>query len=766
MSDYLRCKLQLEQCLAKLNAAIQPLDQHRLLNDVSVTRWRQHLEHAHDSLQEQLLRIAVVGSVKSGKSTFINALAGRDLLKRGAGIVTAFITRIQTDQRISGWVALKSWPQIAAEIRDAILPLQGLSAISTESQSLDVRCSEDRQRLAEALHTWWNGLQQDNLQLDPNLVLLRAYLNGYPLLHQQVGETLTHLHFDEHSIQQHQRYVGQEAQAVYLEDMELHFPVPWLGDHLEIADCQGSDSPNPLHFALLQDYLQRSHFILYVISGRTGLREADFKLLDFIKTLRMLPQTLFVLNADLDLHPDGPDLEHMIQRAHGELSWFAPQPQLFTFSALCQLLLQLGTSASRREQLHLGLWRETPELVEQSEAGFRAFRQRLAERVAQQREQVLLGTAVTRLTLVANSLADSVAARKRFLGENLDGAQQAARELKVKQQGFHGAFATLQNAISGSKDTLRNELAAAVDRAFDLTCGPIVVETMTMVDNYPMDRHRLAQLSNPHQLLQQIHTFYLEFRQSLARHLVERVNVRAIEFAKQQEDFLHQHLIRSASLFWSLFVTAMEDYRREAAKLQISFHPCPALQETDWMLWDKTGPPQFSAFVQQSALSRAMLLTKFGLGRLSRFLTSLKSRLGRPLPYQAGCDQNPSLLEAAELVKAESKTELLQAFCDYRHEFKHGYLFRLLEETTERLLQEFQARAEMAQVDFAALLNQGEQQEEMHSALLSVLTGTELSGTAVLDELSAVRCVLNDALQGTGPNQDPGRITAPQPQAD
>jgi hypothetical protein len=379
---------------------------------------------------------------------------------------------------------------------------------------------------------------------------------------------------------------------------------------------------------------------------------------------------------------------------------------------------------------------------------------------------VLLGSAVTRLTLVANSLADSIAARKRFLGETLDGAQLAARELTVKQQVFNAAIATLQNAISGSKDTLRDELAAAADRAFDLTCGPIVVETLTMVDNYPMDRNRLAQLSNPPQLLQQIHRFYLEFRQSLARYLVEQVNVRTIEFAKQQEELLHQHLIRSASLFWSLFVTAMENYRRDAAKLQLHLHPSPTLPETDWILSDKTGPPQFSAFVQQPALSRAVLLTKFGLGRLSRYLTSLKGRLGRRLAYPAGRDQNPSLLEAAELVKAESKTELLQAFCDYRHEFKHRYLFRLLEEATERLLQEFQARAEMAQVDFAAMLNQGEQQEALHSALLNVLTGTELSSTAVQEELNTVRCVLNDVLQDTGPNQDLGGIKPPGPEVD
>ncbi len=44
---------------------------------------------------EDTCRLAMVGAVKSGKSTMINALVGQDLLRRGAGILTAMITRVQ-----------------------------------------------------------------------------------------------------------------------------------------------------------------------------------------------------------------------------------------------------------------------------------------------------------------------------------------------------------------------------------------------------------------------------------------------------------------------------------------------------------------------------------------------------------------------------------------------------------------------------------------------------------------------------------------------
>jgi hypothetical protein len=47
-------------------------------------------------LAENTLRIAAVGPIKSGKSSFVNAILGGDYLKRGAGVVTSFVTRVRS----------------------------------------------------------------------------------------------------------------------------------------------------------------------------------------------------------------------------------------------------------------------------------------------------------------------------------------------------------------------------------------------------------------------------------------------------------------------------------------------------------------------------------------------------------------------------------------------------------------------------------------------------------------------------------------------
>ncbi len=47
-----------------------------------------------EHISEGRLKIAVVGVIKSGKSTFVNSLIGKELVKRGAGVITSITTRI------------------------------------------------------------------------------------------------------------------------------------------------------------------------------------------------------------------------------------------------------------------------------------------------------------------------------------------------------------------------------------------------------------------------------------------------------------------------------------------------------------------------------------------------------------------------------------------------------------------------------------------------------------------------------------------------
>ncbi|MFP5213526.1 MAG: hypothetical protein ACLGPL_09120, partial [Acidobacteriota bacterium] len=598
------------------------------------------------------------------------------------------------------------------------------------------------------LKVWLERMREEGCEtggrLDPGFILINSFFEGYRSVYANMGDAVNRLIFDESTMGQHQRYVGQEGSAVYVRDMELHYPVDWLGERVEVADCQGSDSPNPLHLELLQQYLLGAHFILYVVSSRTGLREADFKLIDFIKTLRMLPQTFFIVNADLDGHPDREDLDRLAERVRTELAWVAPDPQVFTFSALYHLTDQLGENAPDRERKRLELWKGEEALSRLTEEGFSTFRDQLVRRIGDQRARILLATGLSRLAMVAGSIMDTAGAQKSFLAQDLDHLKKSSGRLKDQHKALHGTLSTLQNAIFGLRDTVRGELDESVDRYFAANEGVIVKETLDMVDCYPIDS-KYEDLGDHRKFVRGFYQFYIEFRQTLSRYLVERVNLRIIEFAKQEEHFLEARFVSSSAAFWSLFAKALEDYRAEMAQFHVDLRTAGGEQGCEWSPSERATPPSFSAFVDHDALGRGILLMKFGLGRFTRFLTGIKARIGSKdkdlLQWKRQGDE--TIREAVSLVKSEARAELVGAFRNYARSFKSAYLYRMLDEVTVRLMEDFRVRAEMTQLDFANLLRQSELKGEERVAMLDLLDRTLQVTGGMMDELDGLRCAVN-----------------------
>ena len=88
MTEYETLKRHLAQ---NCNAAGQLLDaagRIAELSDDGLSRWKATCANIAAQLSEEIMRVAVVGAIKSGKSTFVNTLFGADHLKRGAGVVT------------------------------------------------------------------------------------------------------------------------------------------------------------------------------------------------------------------------------------------------------------------------------------------------------------------------------------------------------------------------------------------------------------------------------------------------------------------------------------------------------------------------------------------------------------------------------------------------------------------------------------------------------------------------------------------------------
>jgi tRNA U34 5-carboxymethylaminomethyl modifying GTPase MnmE/TrmE len=64
-------------------------------NSEAHRQWAQTNASIARYILDQVVRIAVVGAIKSGKSSMVNALLSRDYLKRGAGVATSIVTRMR-----------------------------------------------------------------------------------------------------------------------------------------------------------------------------------------------------------------------------------------------------------------------------------------------------------------------------------------------------------------------------------------------------------------------------------------------------------------------------------------------------------------------------------------------------------------------------------------------------------------------------------------------------------------------------------------------
>ena len=118
--------------------------------DNAFAAWSETCENLNRQLAEEVLRIAVVGPIKSGKSTFANSLLGGDYLKRGAGVVTSFVTKVRKGPELNATLVFKSWDEINADIKQALLFFPDETLRST-ADNFDLRRKEDRQTLGDAM---------------------------------------------------------------------------------------------------------------------------------------------------------------------------------------------------------------------------------------------------------------------------------------------------------------------------------------------------------------------------------------------------------------------------------------------------------------------------------------------------------------------------------------------------------------------------------------------------------------------------------------
>jgi len=485
--------------------------------------WRKGLDSILEKTGQAapVSRVAVIGSIKSGKSTFVNALLRDDVLRRGAGTITSAVTRVTSAPVPRATITWKGWKKAGAEAGFAAALLAGLTGCEEPPETVDLRREEDREfirRLLERLGPSPVGLPGHALS---QLARLRALWSGFGLVGARLAEEGTSTVLEGEEFRRHREIVSSDDTAAYVDDVRVESPFPEGLPHTEIADCQGSDSLNPSHLVSVQDYLLRTDWAVYLVSSVMGLREADKKLLEVVKSLGLENHVVFVLNADMDAHPGLEDLQRVESTVREWVgSHFGP-PRLYTVNLLLELFQGLRDKGAlpEREARRLDSWRQDAQM-------FSALQARWQDLHSFWRDEVAPAAGRLQHTFARRALVNLVGRLRWSLEIAANPREVDLAALKVCVVETENLLPNLESHLQGTTQKAERQVRTGLDDLLHPSLSEAGKAVKTFIQEYRSQWNPEQTIRAGGKLRITGMTLALaeEFNQALQLYLIEKIN--------------------------------------------------------------------------------------------------------------------------------------------------------------------------------------------------------------------------------------------------
>ncbi|MBS0014752.1 MAG: dynamin family protein [Desulfobacterales bacterium] len=659
-------------------------------------QWRHLCENCRQRLEEDLLRMAVVGTIKSGKSTFINSLFSGDYLKRGAGVITSIVTRVRRAERLEAVVYFKSWEEINTEIGQALNLFPSAGWRSSE-EPFDIRNPSDRRDLGQALTNLETRYLVNRDSRSVSSVLLDSYLQGYDRVADIVSDQTEIRRFSGNDFYQHQAFAGDQGLAVYLRDLELLIDSGDLAQNIEIADCQGSDSPNPLHLAMIQDYLRTSDLIIYLISSRTGIRQADLKFMSMIKQMGAMGNVLFVINCDFNEHENLDDLKRVRDQVRQDLALLTASPAVYTFSSLYALFSDIRDFLPEKDRARLDLWRGDHDLAQFSQKEKTRFEADFNHLITEHRYMLLLKNQLQRMETVSSDFAQWLAFNQKVFSSDASGADALVSQVRDQQKKTEKIRSMINSTFDGACRQLKKELKTNTDRFFDLRHGQVVPAVVDFIRSYHIspDQYRAMLLENG--LSETLLAVFQDFKDKLDVFMAEQTNPRIFGFVAENETYAFDYLESICRPYESMIRETLADFGQnggsgqESRDRQSAGKPAPVSIDGVKKAHGIAMPNAAATFDYTRGIQTEAFM-KLGFFRMVQGMKKLMKRSG-----SWGNADFSALESGVARMKRETEATVLFHFKNYRENLKFQYLFLLIDavagEMSQWLIQRFQTYA-------------------------------------------------------------------------
>jgi hypothetical protein len=703
------------------------------MKNQSFGEWEKTCEHLPVQLAEDTIRVAIVGAIKSGKSTFLNSIFKGDYVKRGAGVITSIVTRVRSGKRLRAKLFLKSWDEVNSEIEQALVIFPSLKWRSA-NRRFDIRQEAERLELQKALAK----LSADQLitqnTRNINNVLLTSYLKGYNTVNRLLAENNRVQLYEGDRFSRHKAFVGDESLAVYLKDILLEINTEGIKSNIEIADCQGSDSSNPLHLAMIQEYLLLTHLIVYVISSRTGLRQADIRFLSIIKKIGILDNIMFVVNCDFSEHDSVDDLNFVVDRVREELSMIKPKPNIYCFSALYNLFSSYNNHLSDKDRMRLEQWKADERLTEFSDRETLRFDSVLYHGLDSKRYVLLMKNHLDRLAVILAGIGDWVRLHRRVLDKDADSAAEILKKIDLHRQRFKQIQAAIKKTLDGAIPEIRKELHREIYRFFDTQSGVIVKDLGNFIRAFTFMPEKYQENLENADFSQTLNLVFQEFKQSIDTYIAESINPEVLRFVQAREKQIKQYFEALIEPFDSMIKNTYEEFSGMQNGDQSgldgtnrSGHNSPPVDVI--IKTNKLNPPPLVAAMHYSAKVRTEAIIRLGFYRVFRNVTTI-FRKSADLKDK---ESLKALHSAVDRMKRETEKSVVFHIKDYRENLKFRYLYKLVKATSDGFAQGVLDRFQAHFSNLSATVERIGNNQEHKARAVQILNDME----EVLQELDA-----------------------------
>ena len=666
-------------------------------SDHTFAEWQKTCEAINTQMAGEIIRVAVVGPIKSGKSTFINSLFKGEFLKRGAGVVTSIVTRVRNGKKLKAKLLFKSWDEINSDMEQALVLFPSLEW-RNENYRFDIRQKKERLSLQKAL----DSLNSEHLVSDGarnvNNILLASYLKGYEKIKDIISPEMRTNQYENELFSEHWTFVGDGSMAVYLKDVQLEIDSGNIDSNIEIADCQGSDSPNPLHLAMIQDYLLLTHLIVYVISSRTGLREADIKFLSIIKKMGIIDNILFVINCDFSEHESINDLKLLIENVKEELAIIKPSPEIYSLSALFNLFKAQRGNLSQKDRLRLEQWEKEPELTAFSDSGTGRFESSLYNRLTQGSYSLLLKNHLERLRIISSGMGRWIHFNQNMLTRDASTANGIVEKIKKHQEGMRQIESVIKNTLVGSTKRINQDLKTDIERFFDTRSGDLFQGIIEFIRDYKISYPKYEESLKASGFPNTLYLVFQEFKQALDRFMTETINPEVIRFMREKEKRIHERLESIADPFDVMVQDAISGYNGMMENFGIvrSFESPERIDlpdiDTIKAITGVTLPPAV-AYMRYTATIKTEAVMRLGFYTVVTFFKKILKK-----PIEKKNEESILALQAGVLrIKRETEKSMAFFFKDYQENIKFQYAYKIVEAVSnslyESLIDRFQGYA-------------------------------------------------------------------------